>query len=121
MGKLFTAAVMMMCVMMVTTVYCEVEYKDEDLRIYEGRVTNVGRSDLTVKGALDIKFQISLDTKIYDADNEDAKLSDIDAGDYVTVEYYRQGQDSRKPAKVLKVRVEYKKGSSGGGDGWTDI
>lgn len=90
--------------------YCAADYTDQDARIYDGRVTSVGRSDLTVKSAFEIKFPVSLDTEIKNRDNMDIRLSDIDVGDYVTVEYFRRGQDSRTPDKVMKITVQYKAG-----------
>ena len=83
------------------------QYSDEDLRVFEGKVVNVdvGGSVLTVKGVIQIDFPISLDTKLFRHD-ADTKLSGINVGDYVTVQYYRSGSESRVPEKVVRVTVE---------------
>jgi hypothetical protein len=55
-------------------------------------------------------FQISFDTKLVSEVNmysNDIRLSDINPGDYVTVEYLRGDVDSKEPDKVLKVSVEH--------------
>ncbi|MFA6321741.1 MAG: hypothetical protein WCY36_07810 [Candidatus Omnitrophota bacterium] len=82
---------------------------DEDLRVFDGRVVNVNLSQsiLTVKGIVQIDFPISPDTSLQ-SDIYDIELSDIDVGDYVTVQYYRSGSESRSPMKVLTVTVENK-------------
>jgi len=82
---------------------------DPDLRVFEGKVVNVDttRSVLTVKGALEIEFPISSDTALQ-RDIYDIELPDISTGDYVTVQYYRSGSESRVPSKVVMVTVEYR-------------
>ena len=84
------------------------QYDNEEMRVFEGNVVNVdtSRSILTVKGIDQIDFPISSDTKLQ-RDAFDIKLSDISTKDYVTVQYYRKGKDSRVPSKVLMVTVEY--------------
>ena len=84
------------------------QYNNEEMRVFEGRVVNVDTSGsiLTVKGIDQIDFPISSDTKLQ-RDALDIKLSDISTKDYVTVQYYRKGNDSRVPSKVLMVTVEY--------------
>lgn len=91
--------------------HCQNNYdsSDEDLRVFDGKVVNVDtyKSILTVKGVGQIDFPITSDTSIQ-SDLYDIKLSDIDLGDYVTVQYYRSGSESRSPMKVLIVTVENK-------------
>ncbi|MDD5437405.1 MAG: hypothetical protein PHX20_07680, partial [Candidatus Omnitrophica bacterium] len=74
-----------------------------------GRVVRVdmGGPSLTVRGIVQIDFPISRDTMLQ-RDDSDIRLSDISVGDYVTVEYYRSETESRAPAKVTKVTVEYR-------------
>jgi len=91
------------------------EFSDENLRVLEGKVVNVNvsKSAITVSGGIQIDFQVSPDTKICrdtpDIDFAyDIKLSDIDVGDYVSVEYWCKDTESRVPAKVLAVTVQYK-------------
>ena len=84
---------------------------DEDLRVFDGIVTNVdvGKSTLTVKGATEVTFPISSDTKILlNTFNDvfDISLSDIKKGNYVDVSYRRSGTDSRVPVKVIQVTVQ---------------
>ena len=93
---------------MIMPSYSDDQCSDEDLRVFEGTVVNVdvGKSMLTVNGTTQIDFPISLDTTLK-KDIYDIKLSDINKGDYVTVQYCRQGSDSRVPLKVINVTVEY--------------
>lgn len=89
--------------------------KDEDLRTGEGRVTAVdtGKPSVTVDIGIDVTFPISSDTE-FRYGNNDIGLSDIDIGDYVKVEYYRSGLESRVPAKVIRVTLMYKKSEEPG-------
>ena len=96
----------------------EYESANPDQRVSEGRVVAIdtANSILTVNGVTRIDFPISSDTvlKKYGSDMEasDIKLLDINAGDYVTVEYVRAGPDeSRVPYKVTKVTVQSGKAS----------
>jgi len=87
------------------------QYDNQDSRTFEGTVTavDIGNSSLTVKGVTDLTFPITGDTK-FTKDINDIKLSDIKAGDYVSVDYQRDGSQSRKPAKTMHVTVKYGKG-----------
>ena len=104
------ATILLTGILMAMPCYCQEQYTDQDLRVFEGKVAgvDVNNSVLTVKGSFQIDFQISSDTPLKKDDN-DIKLSDIGIGDYVTVEYYRSDQDSRTPSKVIKVTLEYQK------------
>lgn len=101
--------------MVAGTCHAEDEFSEQDLRVFDGKVTNVNtsRSVITVKGSVQIDFPVSTDTKIVQ-DTPDIdfattiKLTDIDIGDYVTVQYYCKGAEGFVPAKVLMVTVEYK-------------
>lgn len=107
---IITAAVILIAsAMAIGPSNCEDKFAEEDLRVFDGTVTavDVSGSSLTVKGATEITFPISLDTQLT-SDIYDIKLSDVDIGDYVTVQYYRRGSESRVPSKVIKVTVEYK-------------
>lgn len=81
---------------------------DPDMRVFDGKVVAVdtGKAVLTVSGVVKIDFPISSDT-VLKKDAYDINLSDIDVGNYVTVQYYRSGSDSRIPLKVATVTVEY--------------
>jgi hypothetical protein len=92
--------------------FSDEDLDDPDLMVFEGKVSDVdlGRSLLTVDGASSAVFQISFDTKLVSEVNmysNDIRLSDINPGDYVSVEYLRGGVDSKEPDKVLKVSVEH--------------
>ncbi len=97
-------------------------FADEDLdnpnlRVSEGHVAAVdlSGSTVTVGDSMPITFPVSPDTRLVSdvsTSPSDIKLSDIDVGDYVTVGYVRNGQDSRIPEKVLKITVEYKAGDN---------
>ena len=98
--------------MTMTVCWSDDQYSDEDLRVFEGRVVNadIGNSTLTVSGAVQMVFPITSDTALK-KDIYDIKLSDINKNDYVTVQYYRNGSESRSPSKVIAVTVEYGPGT----------
>lgn len=87
------------------------EYDNEEMRTFDGQATNVDviNSTLTVSGTMNITFPVSSDTK-FTKDIYDIKLSDIKAGDYVSVSYIRYPSSSRKPLKTLSVTIAYDKG-----------
>jgi hypothetical protein len=96
--------------------YAEYQDANPDQRVFEGKVVTVdtGKSTLTVDGGVKIDFAIPSDAVLqkYDSDvgPSDIELSDVDVGDYVTVEYYRSGPgESRVPDKVTKVIVDSSK------------
>lgn len=114
-GMAMTVFMALVCFMAMAASCGGEEFSDEDLRVFDGKVANVdtSKSVVTVVGGVQIEFPISPDTKIRQDTPDvnsayDIKLSDIDAGDYVTVQYYRKGLESRVPAKVLVVTVQYK-------------
>ena len=114
MNKIFIsiAIVLIMGAMTMPVSYGDDQYSDEDLRVFEGKVVNVdvGNSAITVSGAADqIIFAVSSGTTL-DRDGYDIKLSDINKNDYVKVQYYRHGSESRVPFKVISVTVEYGSG-----------
>lgn len=81
---------------------------DENLRTFQGNVTavDIGGSSITVQATISAVFPVSLDT-LLKKDDIDIKLSDINVGDYVTIEYYHDGSENKIPVKVLSVTVEY--------------
>ena len=95
-----------------------ISFGDEDLdspnlRVSEGLVTAVDRSGstVTVDAGIPMVFPVSRDTKLRSEAtmySEDIKLSDIGVGDNVTVEFIRKGEDSRVPAKTVRITVENK-------------
>ena len=109
---IFTSMILMLAAIMVKTSYCDYNYANEEVRIFEGRVVavDVNGSVLTVKGTDTIDFPILSGTKL-SKDVYDISLSDISVGDYVKVEYCRDPRGlSRVPSKVTKVTVEYGEG-----------
>ena len=113
MKKIFAASALIILAAIMSSALCygqnRYDDSDQELRTFDGRVVNVdtGKSVLTVKGIAEIDFPITSDTSLR-SDIYDIKLSDIDAGDYVTVQYYRSGSESRLPSKVLTVTVQNK-------------
>jgi len=89
----------------VTQGYCDELISDPELRVFEGRVVSVDRSSVKVKGIAEIDFPVSLDTKLTRGNYQDIKILDIKVDDYVTVEYYRKGDDSRLPSKVVSIDI----------------
>lgn len=90
---------------------------DPNLRVSEGKVVSVDRSNqtITVDAGIPMKFSASRGTKIRSEAtmySEDIKLSDINPGDYVTVEYVRKGEETRSPEKTLRITVENKAGGN---------
>ena len=108
--KIIAVLILVLGAVITAPCYCDYQDSDSELRVFDGKVVdvNIGESLLTVKGITEIVFPISNDTKMI-RDIYDIKLSDIDKGDYVTVEYYRRGDTSRVPLDVIKVTVGYKK------------
>ncbi|MDD5681190.1 MAG: hypothetical protein PHI59_08130 [Candidatus Omnitrophica bacterium] len=103
------AVMITVCAVMVLPCCGFEDLDDPNLRIFDGNVdsVDVSKSALTVmSGETRIVFPVSLDTKLI-KDTYDIKLSDISAGDYVTVEYLRAGSESRAPLKVTKVTLVY--------------
>lgn len=93
--------------------FSDYNYDNENMRVFEGKVTkvDVGKALITVKGSMEMEFTVSSDTQLTQntpGTTADIRLSDIDIGDYVSVQYYRKGDESRVPAKVMAVIVEYK-------------
>ena len=105
---MFTAAILIFSGIMTGPCYCEA-LTDQDLRVFEGNVTAVdmNSSILKVKGFEEIAFPITNETKIVH-DTRDIRLFDLEIGDYVTVQYYRHGSESRVPYKVIMVSLIYK-------------
>jgi hypothetical protein len=87
------------------------EPKDEDLRIFEGKVVSVdvAGSKILVKGVTEKAFTVPGSASIT-RDIYDIELSDIKAGDYVKVSYYKS---DGAPDAVIGVSVAY-----GSGDSW---
>ena len=106
------------CIAIAVFIRPAASFGDEDLdnpnlRVSEGRVISVDRSgqSITVDAGMPMKFFVSSDTKLHSEATtyqEDIKLSDINPGDDVTVEYIRKGEDSRVPEKTVKITVENK-------------
>jgi len=90
---------------------------DPNLRVAEGRVLAVDRSgsSITVNAGIPMVFPVSRDTKLRSEATMypvDIKISDIGVGDNVTVEFLRKGEDSRVPARVIRITVENKSGGN---------
>jgi len=81
---------------------------DENLRTFQGTVTAVdlAASTISAQATISAVFPISSDTSLKKNDI-DIKLSDINIGDYVTIDYYHDGSGNMKPVKILSVTVEY--------------
>ncbi len=109
MNKIFMAAISVIAagIFAIGACYAEEQYSDSNMRVFDGKVASVdtSRSTVTVNGPIQIEFPISSDTELR-KDTYGIKLLDINVGDYVTVQYYRSGSESRIPAKVTKVTVE---------------
>ncbi len=98
-----------------SSVHCRDDSTAPDLKTIEGAVLNVdtGNSKITISAINNMSFSVSLAAKIM-RDISDIKLSDIKAGDYVTIGYY---DDASGLHQVQSITVEYSKGDTGG---WTD-
>ncbi len=84
--------------------------EDANLRTFDGTVLSVDvvGSSLTVKGIQQRKFIISSGTKLT-KNIFDIKLSDVNAGDYVTIGYCDNPDGS---VKTLRVDVAYDRSKS---------
>jgi Cu/Ag efflux protein CusF len=93
--------------------------QDDDMapefKTIDGTVTAVDAavSKVTVSAVNSVTFIVPLNAKIM-RDTFDIRLSDLKAGDYVTVSYY---DDADGKLQAQKITVEYGKGDDGG---WQD-
>lgn len=110
--------VMVLCLAVLVIIQPMASFGDDDLdnpnlRVSEGLVTavDISGSAITVDAGIPMVFPVIRDTKLRSEAtmfSNDIKLSDIGVGDNVTVEYIRKGEDSRVPAKVIRITVENK-------------
>ncbi|MDO8525786.1 MAG: hypothetical protein Q7S07_04790 [Candidatus Omnitrophota bacterium] len=97
------------------SVHCQVDSAEPDLNTTEGTVLDVdtGNSKITVSAISSMTFSVNASANIT-RDIYDIKLSDVKAGDYVTIGYY---DDASGVHQAQSITVEYSKGDTGG---WTD-
>jgi len=90
--------------------YCWENAFNEDPRIetVEGRVSNVDvqRSRITIKSVDTMTFLVPLNARVVQ-DIYDMKLSDVKAGDYVTIDYL---DDPSGKHEAKTITVHYEKG-----------
>jgi len=88
-----------------TASHCETDW---DLRTMDGTVTAIDMREpsITVDGGVTIKFAVSNDT-VFLKDNTKIRLLDLGIGDYIKVEYYHKGTESRTPSRLTKVELIY--------------
>ena len=75
-------------------------------RTVDGRVVSVSvpNSQIVVKTNEDLTFSVPSNAKITNKDGFDIQLSDINAGNYVMVEYYGDASGNRI---IKSINVEY--------------
>lgn len=98
-------------VVLLTASTANCQYLDEEkkgIQTVEGTVSSVDvmASKITISGVQEMTLSVPVSAKI-SKDIYDIKLSDIKAGDYVTIEYY--ARQSGKP-EAQKITVEYREG-----------
>ena len=113
---------MTLCIAALISTQAVASFESEDLdnpnlRVSQGKVLAADRSasTVTIDAGMPMVFPVSSDTKLRSEAAMyavDIKLQDIGVGDYVSVEYMRKGEDSRTPAKVIKITVENKAGGN---------
>lgn len=88
-----------------TPVTCQNDSSSETLMV-DGSVVSVDNSNskIVVKAVETLSFTVPSDAKITNDDGFDIKLSDINTGDYVLIEYY-DGKDGSHIAR--NINVEY--------------
>lgn len=98
----------MICAAVVTPCYCQDEAKGRELKTIEGYVTMVDdhKSQIKIRGIKNTVFSVDKDATITE-DANDIKLSDIDKGDYIAVEYYDEPSGS---AVATSIEIQYKAG-----------
>jgi len=81
---------------------------DDNFTTIDGTVSSVDTLDskITINAVNDLTFSVPINATIKQ-DIYDIKLSDINVGDYVTIEYYSDAS-GKKQAKT--ITVEYKAG-----------
>ncbi|MDD5422369.1 MAG: hypothetical protein WC592_07750 [Candidatus Omnitrophota bacterium] len=102
----------MMCAAAATPCYCQDEAEGRELMTVEGYVTTVDDrgSQIKIRGIKNTGFSIDKNATITAEDASDIKLSDINKGDYVAIEYYDEPSGS---SVVTSIAVQYK-----AGEGW---
>jgi hypothetical protein len=73
--------------------YCQGDSIVDDMKTVDGNVISVDSSNskIVVRTSEIITFSVSPDAKIVDADGFNIQLSDVSAGNYVTVDYHDDG------------------------------
>ena len=112
MRSVIIAAAFAVTLLLAPCAHCD-DVTENDLRVVEGKIVavDVANSLIIVQGGIEITFPIEPTTDFMYG-SQSITLSDIGVDDYVVVEYYRQGLESRVPLKVIRVTVKYKKSES---------
>ena len=88
------------------TVYCQGDSLVDDIKTIDGNVVSVDNTNsrVVVKSSEVMDFTVPSDAKIVNADGFGIQLSDINAGNYVTVDYH----DDKSGLHIMKsMEVEY--------------
>ena len=89
-------------------VHCQDDPLVEDVKTIDGNVVSVDspNSQIVVKSIVVMTFSVPSSAKIINADGLDIRLSDVNAGNYVTVDY----RDDKSGLHIMNgMEVEYKR------------
>ena len=88
--------------------HCQDDPLLEGMKTIDGNVVSVDfqNSQIVVKSSQIMTFSVPSDAKIVNADGFDMRLSDVNAGNYVTVDY----RNDKSGLHVMRgMEVEYKR------------
>ena len=96
-----SAIILIMAIFFTALVYCDDYYDGPPLKTIDGKVVSVDTlsSKITINSVNDITFYVLISTVIKQ-DVFDIRLSDLKAGDYVTVDY-RDDESGRHNAEAI--------------------
>ncbi len=107
MKKTFVLAVMVLCFALGATAHCwEDAFTDPKIKTVDGKVADVDvqGSSITITSVDTMTFSVPASARVVH-NVYDMKLSDVKAGDYVTIDYY-DDPPGKLEAKVITVHYE---------------
>ncbi len=90
---IFVCVVLFGVLACVASVHCQSDSLVDDMKTIDGNVVSVDiqNSKIVIKSSEVMTFFVPSDAKIVNTDGFNMQLSDVDAGNYVTVDYRNDG------------------------------
>ena len=87
----------------IAAAYCDDYYEGPPLKTIDGRVSSVDTlsSKITITAVNDVTFYVPI-SAVIKQDVFDIKLSDLKAGDYVTIDYNNDSSGKRVAQQIVK-------------------